>query len=220
MAYSGRFQALDKRLSELKSNFIPTTFSPEGNYTPNQMDLAKGYRFLAHAEVEAYLEDRCEEIRLLAISEWHRESRTSVPLLAMLVYWNANWSYDSDLAKESKFNKIPPKENGKDISFGINRAAMAYCNIIKYNNGIKSDNLRKLLPPVGVDFADLDSSWLALMDSFGESRGIVAHSSASATKEINPQDELNSVSQLRAGLISLDEKFDFLLKSINTPPTY
>ena len=36
---------------------LPEKFSPTGDYSDRQLDRARGFRLLAHAEIEAFLED-------------------------------------------------------------------------------------------------------------------------------------------------------------------
>lgn len=68
MAPSKRFIELKGRLVELRQNLLPVKFSATGDYTDIQMDHARGYRLLAHAEIESYLEDVSRE-QLQTLSE-------------------------------------------------------------------------------------------------------------------------------------------------------
>lgn len=80
-----------------------------------------------------------------------------------------------------------------------------YQNRIKQNNGIKEDNLKKLVLPLGVDWTGIHPGWVADMNSFGSSRGDVAHQTVGVQKAINPQDDYNLVNgSLLPGLAQLD----------------
>ncbi len=74
-------------------------------------------------------------------------------------------------------------------------------------------NLLKLLLPIGIDSDDLDKVWLLNMDTFGEERGQIAHSSAIKTKQPpNPADELERVKQIIQELEKVDQLITNLLK--------
>jgi hypothetical protein len=77
MLLSARFKEMRSRLKELRKHMLPTTFSPTGNYTERQQDHARGYRLLAHAEIEAYLEDVSRATVTEAIRRWKNEGQPS-----------------------------------------------------------------------------------------------------------------------------------------------
>lgn len=203
------FASLEKRLDVLREHLLPPEFSKDGRYREEEIDYAKGYRLLVHAEIEAYLEARCKEVIVSALTNWKKKSLASVPILSLLVHWNAGWPKGRD--EDLTFDSLPVKDELKNISDGLNQAAKEYFRHLKQNHGIKESNLHLLLLPIGINFPDLDQTWIALMNSYGETRGLIAHGSSEATKEINPQDELNDVQDLRAGLRSLDKMLSALI---------
>lgn len=70
MASSDRFIILQERLEELRGHLLPAEFSPIGEYDPVQLDMAKGYRLLTHAEFESYLEDVSADTVNYALRQW------------------------------------------------------------------------------------------------------------------------------------------------------
>src|ERR1700674_3195458 len=77
MAKSRRLRDLEKRLDVLHVHFLPTQFSPMGQYTARQHDLARAYVLLVHAEMESYMEDRAREVAHKVQTAWQRANRHS-----------------------------------------------------------------------------------------------------------------------------------------------
>lgn len=148
MAVSIRYKQLRARVAELKKHLLPNRFSPTGDYTDRQMDRARGYRILVHAEIESYIEDSVNEI--------------------------------------------------------IDLAQTQFIKIVKENHGVRENNLKSLILPIGVDISELDHTWLTGLDNFGSLRGEIAHNAKRTTDQINPKDEYNNVLALLEGLKSLD----------------
>jgi hypothetical protein len=72
-----------------------------------------------------------------------------------------------------------------------------------------------LLLPIGIDSDDLDPAWLADMNTFGEKRGLVAHTSATSYMTIqtpDPANELNTVTQIKNELLRIDELINNLIE--------
>lgn len=60
---------------------------------------------------------------------------------------------------------------------------------VKRNNGVKSNNLLKLLKPLGITGSQLDNIWLETVNAYGEVRGSHAHNTNRATQPIDPKTE-------------------------------
>ena len=63
MSSSSRFRTLTKELNRLERQFLPK-INPTGIYSDRQLALTIAYRVLAHAEIEAYLEDRVQKVAI------------------------------------------------------------------------------------------------------------------------------------------------------------
>jgi len=109
---------------------------------------------------------------------------------------------------------ITPLKGNKNVSLDklkitkkIDIAIRCFKSVIAQNHGIKETNLLKLLLPIGIDSDDLDKVWLLNMDTFGEERGEIAHSSAIKRKQPpNPADELERVKQIIQELERVDQR--------------
>lgn len=190
---------------------LPKTFSPTGDYTERVLDRARGYRLLVHAEIESYLEDRSKDIVIFAIREWKRSQKPTYTLLSFLANYHSSWKDGDDENNEQVIKYAKHRGKAKDsINEIIDHAQSQFIQRIKDNHGVRENNLRALLNPVGIDIDELDSTWVTNMDSFGQARGEIAHNAHRSTTPIDPQDELNKVKLLIAGLKLLDEKITLL----------
>ena len=207
MAPSKRFIELKGRLVELRQNLLPVKFSATGDYTDLQMDHARGYRLLAHAEIESYLEDVSRETVTNAIREWKKSGISSKPLIAFLAAYHSSWSTSDQISNEQIIQIAKSRVNIKEsVNKVIDLAQNQFLQRIKDNHGIKENNFYVLVLPTGIDPSELDATWIANLNNFGSLRGEVAHQSKKATSAINPKDEFELVEKILAGIEELDER--------------
>ena len=88
MSRSARFITLTKELNRLKKQFLPK-INPIGTYSDRQLALTIAYRVLAHAEIEAYLEDRVKQLAIDAKRDWDNQDKTSRTLLSLVAHSSA-----------------------------------------------------------------------------------------------------------------------------------
>jgi hypothetical protein len=163
MASSRRYRQLSKRLDILAEHFLPEQFSPTGQYTDREEDHARAYVLLVHAEVESFIEDRAKELVTKAHARWANHGRCTRMMVRLLRH-----HLDS--------KKLPWKPVVKSAD-AINAAVNSFSSVIASNNGIKEVNLLTMLFPIGVDYRQFNTAWLATIDSFGTDRGMFAHTS-------------------------------------------
>lgn len=212
MSLSKRFKEMRDRLRELRMHMLPEKFSLTGDYTERQLDRARGYRLLVHAEIESYLEDVVKQASINGISKWKNNNKPSVMLISFLASFHSNWDAVEEFGTE-QINRSPkPRNIGEKVNEIINLAQIQYINIIKNNHGVREKNLKSLICPIGIEMDDLDQTWISNLDSFGSLRGEVAHNTKKTTAQINPSDEHERVKALLIGLRDLDSKI-FLLSN-------
>lgn len=213
MPHSQLFKDLKARLEELRVHMLPTVFSPTGAYNEQQLDLAKGYILLAHAEFESYLEEISKDIVLKTVKKWKSNNKPSLTLLSFLCCYHSSWSHSDDMANAEIVKIAKNRVNAKDSTNEvIDIALKQYIQKIKDNHGIKESNFKSLVLPTGINIDELDASLIVALDSFGSSRGEVAHLSKKRVKTlINPQDEYNKVNSILGGLAGFDLKVQELL---------
>ncbi len=210
MARSARYRALTPRLRELRRHLLPAEFDPTRPYSDRQVDRVRGYRLLAHAEIEACIEDMVTAAVTAAWTGWQADARPRTCLMALVAY------YEGDLGGPPE--TLDPAKRSKKVlvhlADRIDRARKHHVNqVVRGNNGIKERNLLALLLPVGVLEADLDKTWLATIDSFGSQRGDTAHQSGRAQQQPDPQQELKTVQSIAAGLAKVDARLTGLQTS-------
>lgn len=211
MLLSARFKEMRSRLKELRKHMLPTNFSPTGSYSERQQDHARGYRLLAHAEIEAYLEDVSRATVTEAIRRWRNEGQPSKPLISFLASYHSSWSVGDNISNEEIIQIAKSRVNIKEsVDKVINLAQTQFLQRIKDNHGIKENNFHVLIVPTGIDPSELDATWITNLNNFGSLRGAIAHNSKRASDEINPQDELNAVESLVSGLEDLDRRINQL----------
>lgn len=202
MPQTARYRILTRRLAELRVNLLPKAFSPTGQYSRRQLDRARGYRLLAHAEIEAYIEDAAREAVLSKLRAWKSGRNPSQVLLAFMAAYHSGFGVDeSDATAVPAGARERPKDHIDEI---IDRASQQFNRRIEDNHGVRIDNLKRLLLPLGIDFPTLDQTWLTNMDEFGKRRGEVAHKTAGAQRTIDPRTEYQYVRDLLVGLAELD----------------
>ncbi|WP_339856674.1 HEPN domain-containing protein [Pseudohongiella acticola] len=206
MRLSNRFKELRRRLTELRNHMLPSSFSATGDYTERQQDRARGYRLLAHAEFESYLEDVSREVITRAVREWKRNKRPTQIIVSFLASFHSSWSVSDELNNE-QIIELAKKRNIKDsVDEIINLAQNQFARKLKDNHGVKDKNFKTLILPTGVDISALDPTWLTSLDSFGAKRGEVAHNTKRVQGSINPRDEYDLVRNLLSGFESLDRE--------------
>ncbi|MGZ8935232.1 MAG: HEPN domain-containing protein [Methylobacter sp.] len=195
------------RLAELRNHLLPRKFSPTGVYTDRQLDLARGYRLLVHAEIESYLEDVTRDVVTMAIQDWKNNQKPSLVLISFLASYHSSWNIDEEVSNEEIIKIAKSRKNVKDsVNEIIDLAQKQFIQKIKDNHGIKSKNLKTLVLPAGVNVDGLDLTWLTNLDNFGSQRGETAHKTKRATGQINPQDEYSTVKALLKGLEEFDRQ--------------
>ena len=198
MPTSSRYRKLRARIRKLRDHLLPKKFDPTGSYSERQIDRTAAFKLLAHAEIEWYLEEIVVETANWAFDNWQQRGLVTEPLVAMLTY------VDGDLGLPPK---IRPSGSNRDLDKRLETAKNRLNAYAKgNNNGIREENILRLLLSVGISEVDIDQTWLATTNSFGQRRGEIAHSSKQIYSPPNPEDELNTVNQIVNGLLDIDDK--------------
>jgi hypothetical protein len=213
MPKSDKFITLRTQLDRLKDEFLPE-ISPTGSYSESQLSRTAAYRVLAHAEIEYYLEERAWEVVQNAKTLWDKSGKNTRTLICLLGFSGLTMDKPPDTLTPQKGSKTVKEEKIK-ISKKIDLAVESFKRVISQNHGVKEDHILSLLLPIGIDSDDLDPAWLADMNTFGEKRGLVAHTSATSYMTIqtpDPANELNTVTQITHELLRIDELINNLIE--------
>ena len=213
MPESDRFITLITQLNRLKDEFLPE-ISPISSYSESQLSRTAAYRVLAHAEIESYLEERAWTIVIDAKTAWDTTGKTTRTLICLLGFSGLTMDKPSDTLSRNNVTQDNHDKRLK-ISKKIVLSSNEFWKIIDNNHGVKEKNILALLLPIGIDSDDLDPAWLAIMNTFGEKRGLVAHTSATSYMTIqtpDPANELNTVNQITDELLRIDELINNLIE--------
>lgn len=203
MARSARFREFQRRLTELRGNLLPAKFSATGTYSARELDRARGFRLLAHAEIEAFLEDVTFEAARTSVSNWSHTRQTNDTLFCLMVHYHHGFAIDDLEATPFPDTSRPKvKEAIKEV---VTVALKQYRAIHDNNNGVKEENLLRLILPIGIRKDDLDPLWITNLNEFGKQRGDVAHRAVRVQQQIDPRFEWQVATDLAVGLRKLDE---------------
>jgi HEPN superfamily RiboL-PSP-like protein len=202
---SARFLTLRRRILRLEKRFIPKKPAPLGNYSERQLDLVRAYRLLAHAEIEAYIEDQARDVVMKTVQAFKNDGKPRMVVLTLISF------HGGAGASATAIKKIY-SGNTSFLHDKVDAARTAQMRLIAKNNGIKETDVLQLLMPLGFEKADVDATLLATMDSFGANRGKVAHSSSKAQQQIDPFTEQKTVGDILNDLEQVGKKFSILLK--------
>lgn len=217
---SERFRQLEGRLRELRNHLLPDPFDPTGTYE-NEDKVATSvlaYRVLAHAEIEAYFEDRALEAAREAYKAWNERMHVSRVALCLLAFSGREMALPPATLEAPGDNKRKQWPALIDVGERLEPAVSGYFKLVREeNHGIRERNLLALLLPIGLEHTALDPTFLANMDSFGQLRGAAAHTSSRSgvRSAADPADEYNRIVSLIDGIKALDERIDALLDSLS-----
>ena len=183
MANSAKYTSTTARIDQIGVNLLPVT-NPAGTYTDKDQDLIRSYCLLCHAEFESYIENITLEVVKKAFDKWQLNKQLISPIIFHLAF-----NYTSKI---------------KDIPYSlIVKAFLDYEKTIKNNHGIKENNLNNFFKPIGYE---MDSVLKISLNSFGGTRGEIAHTSFSTQQPLDPVIEKTNVQQILLGLGVFDDE--------------
>lgn len=198
MPPSVRYRELARRVNVLERR-LPRV-NPTGEYSSKQYDSVLAFRLLAHAEVEACIEDLARNALLGAFRAYKLDGRARLPLLAV-----------ASFSAAGKPGGVVA-EGDADFGHWLGLAVTAHGKRIADNNGIRERNIAALLLPVGIQLPEIDPLWLAEIDAFGHRRGDAAHRSWGTQQPPDPVSEKSSIRFVVTGLRAIDSRLSDLAK--------
>lgn len=200
MRGSSSYKELNLRKEELTKRFLE--FDQNNSHFPENQDKLRAFKLLIHAEIESYIEkvslmilDKCSE-------QWKSRKKVLPSLRFLIMYSSTRFeAHEKQLTSDDRINQI----------------LSSYENIVNTNNGIRKKNILQLVIPLGIQYDDIDQTWLTTIESYGNFRGMVAHKSSSVQKQIDKNDELRDVEFILKGLKELDIKLRGLNSKLRMP---
>lgn len=173
------------KVEALRLALLPPTFSPTGQYSnQDEVDIkTDAYIVLCHAEFEHHLEEIARLMMEDAVVSWEREIATPAAMALLAL----NHSPERALKDYSKKDKTKKSlYSSLSLQFLLNKVASDHDRVIKNNNGIRAEDLKKLFDPLGIPLTEIDPVLVFSLDDFGKKRGTVAHGSFAARQGKDP----------------------------------
>ncbi len=128
---SARFLLLGRRINKLQKHFIPKRFSPTASYSDRQRDHARAFRLLAHAEIEAYLEDRAKELAVTAVRNFKADGIPRIVVLNLVGFHSKTRDFTSDKLQQTY------GVGRSHLIEAVDNASAAYHYTIQNNHGVR-----------------------------------------------------------------------------------
>lgn len=200
----------------LQNHLLPEKFSDTGTYPEKIFTRVLAFRVLCHAVFEEYFETRVFEIATAASKAGDR-GKFSFSAACLVSFTEHSFGLPPDTIIAPQDNLKKTWNERVDIKTRLSKCATSHIRHARIeNHGIREKNLLRLLLPIGVDFSLLDPILIAELDSFGERRGVVAHTSAKnhVRSKPDPKDELEKVNVIVNLLLDVDQKLSRVKASI------
>ncbi len=175
-----------------------------GLYRDREYDRTRGFRVLAHAEVEAFLEEICEEFAKRAVAAWNADGRPRRSIDAIVATGEGVARGTRRLVWADGTSQLTPRRTPITTSTVASGLAAYQRLVIQKNHGLKDSNILNLTARIGILATELDSVWLANMKSFGDARGETAHTSRRTQSQPDPRNESKTLIAVVEGFRPLD----------------
>lgn len=192
-------------LAHLRQHLLPPAPSPVGDYPDDQEVKTLAFIVLAHAEIETYIENRVLEMSLNSKRLFDATGKVNNALAATLAHCGS----PDDIEKTPDPSKYQNWLGLINLTDRTTTAVNRLRRIINNNHGIRESNLARLLSLIGIDARTVDPQLVRDLDSLGQTRGRIAHSSISqygAGTQLDPFDQLYLLEQIKIGLRQLDDE--------------
>ena len=193
------FTDLQNELIDLESELLKFGINEQFN-NANQIRI-KSYKLFVHATLENYFESIAFDLLDNAVAEWTSTKRVNHVLMNLITYSPIPYSGNKNMDIENRIGSITSEFKGK----------------IRTNNGIREENICRLLIPLGFKHMDFDTTWLATLDSYGSSRGLIAHKPISVQRALEVRDEQQKVKIIVTGLNDIEVKYADIMANVNHP---
>ena len=157
----------------------------------------KAFVLLTHAAFETYFEQLGSDA-VRASRKALKKGKISASLVALVVNCVAN-----EISEKSK--KSITENIARNLAAFSEEASNQYFRMVQENHGIKNNNLKALLLPVGVDPEEIDVVLWNSLHEFGTLRGEMAHTFQAISNEHTPKILCSKVDSIALAISDLDK---------------
>jgi hypothetical protein len=194
---SQQYSNLRQRHEELVRRFVDFTIPLNRDPTSHELDMIASFKLLMHSEIETFIEDRVTFAIAESVQKWNNQKLPTRCLFNLVVRWYP-WF-------EKERNPFVSPQSVQQIEDLVSTCARKARDEISQNNGIKQAAFTRLAYSGGLLNDDLSGTLLASLESYGASRGDVAHKAVGRVSSLNdPRVEADDARQL----VQLLEQFD------------
>lgn len=215
---SSRFSTLLKHLEDLRKHLLPDPFLATGIYPDASLVQTRTVAFvaLAHAEFEAYFEDRVIEIAVAAREAFHQKAQVCRSVVCLLGFVDGAGKGPSKklTSAEQDKEKLGKWLSEIDIKSRVSFATSSFIRYVKEDNhGIKEKDLAAVLIPIGVPYYAFGPLVVAGLNTLGAVRGEYVHGGRAryVTKSLDPKSQYEDLHQLTMEVEKIDIELDKLL---------
>jgi hypothetical protein len=169
--------------------------------SPSKQEAMKAlaYRMFSHAELESYFEDLAIDLISVCDTAYTDTRKVSVTSVGILSYSGRGGRSPPDKTASWKDSYFLEQEWKTCVSSHFQAIKAA-------NNGIKERNILRMFVPLGIEPKEIDPLLLSELNSFGQLRGSVAHTSLrhSLSPGINPKLEFDRFDGIMTLLLDFD----------------
>ncbi|WP_143860616.1 HEPN domain-containing protein [Nocardia cerradoensis] len=196
------FVSFQQTVTRLKTSLI-VEYEDYGSYNPADYDRALGFRVLASAHLEEYVEKRCLDAMAAAV-EGHLRGRSNRAAKCLII-WHAVTRGSEVIPLESADFSIPGViENARD----------RYEKMVKSKHGINGSKLKSMIFPIGLRDAELDVELFSRLDTIADKRNLAAHTRIRRARTLTePIEEWKAVEEI----LPILEKLDTAIGRASTP---
>lgn len=137
--------------------------------TKGQIVKVKSYILLCHAAFEQYLERICVDVSNEAVEKFNDKGRISKVIVSMTAYETIA-QIDDNISRRRITLDV-----AQNFQTFVNQARVNINNQVDRNHGVRIQNQKQMLQPIGVDPEETDLATANALDAFGSKRGEIAH---------------------------------------------
>lgn len=194
---SQQYSNLRQRHEVLVRRFVDFAIPLDRDPTSHELDMIASFKLLMHAEIETFIEDRVTFAIAESVRNWYDRKVPTSCLFHLIVRWYPWFEKD----RNPFVNPRSVQQIGDLIAMCVRKAS----DEIAQNNGIKQAAFTRLACSGGLLNDDLSGTLLASLESYGTSRGDVAHKAVGRVSSLkDPRVEADDARQL----VQLLEQFD------------
>lgn len=178
MTKTSAYKDMERQLNHVKK--ITNRVDPDVCSSVTDVLKVNSYVLLSHAAFEKYLENLVEIIMTRSISNFSSTNgeRVNKCIISMISKKVISCYENSATLSKTKRKDAISKEM-REVSLNTNDklgdAQRLVLSILRRNHGIKIDNMNTIFNCIGIYPEEIDVSLCSDLDSFGVSRGGVAH---------------------------------------------